>query len=253
MAQDHAALRALLDRYEPRLVVNAAGPADVASSFAGPEEDFREQLLPLVDLAGAIRSSTSRPQLLHVSSAAVYGEPGRLPVRESDPVSPLSPYGYHKAMQEWLIAEHGQLFGLRCCIARVFSAYGPGQRRLAIWEMAQRARRGDYSVRGTGDETRDYLFVEDVGRALVSLAQSAPFRGEVVNVASGTEVTVRRAAASIYRALGIDARPVFDRETMPGAPSHWRADVTVLQSLGFQPRTSFDAGIAVTAEWIAGQ
>ena len=71
------------------------------------------------------------PRVLLLSSAAVYGSPTSLPMREDMMTKPISPYGYHKHLQEMILTEYFELFGIRCCAARIFSTYGPGLRHLA--------------------------------------------------------------------------------------------------------------------------
>jgi nucleoside-diphosphate-sugar epimerase len=173
-----------------------------------------------------------------------------LPVREDAAIAPVSPYGYHKAIQEGMLREYAELFGLPGSIARVFSVFGPGQRKLAVWEMAQRAIRGDFSVRGTGVETRDYLFVEDVAPALNCQLMNAPCAGEAINVGSGESWTMRDMAEALYSELGLRGSPVFDGQASPGTPLHWCADVARLRALGFQPQIGVREGLRRTARWI---
>jgi len=192
----------------------------------------------------------SPPGVLLVSSAAVYGNAESSPVAEVEACRPISPYGFHKVGQEALLDEFGKLYGLSVCKARPFSTFGPGLRRLAIWDITRRAIAGDYALRGTGDETRDYLHVIDVAVALERIASRAPFQGEAINVASGRESTMRHVASLIYGALGLSATPTFDGTCLEGSPLRWRADISKLQDLGFRQKVMFETGIKETVEWI---
>lgn len=248
-----SALRELLGATPVTHVVFVAGPADVTASVHDPELDLMAQLTPLSSLLGAIRTSVPRPALLLVSSAAVYGQPEGLPVSEGAPRRPISPYGYHKLFQEALVDEYRELHGLAACVARPFSIFGPGQMKLAVWDIARRALEDDRQVRGSGTDTRDYLYVGDAVRALALVLERANFAGEAINVASGTSVTIRELTTELYRALGIERAPLFDGVPMFGAPSHWEANIGMLRSLGFEPQVTLRDGLQRTAAWIRRQ
>jgi UDP-glucose 4-epimerase len=238
-----------LERYAPEAVVHLAAPASVQQSVRSPLADFVSHVSPTAHVFDAVRSSGLSARLVLVSSAAVYGNPANVPVSESAPLAPISPYGFHKLHQELLVDEYTKIHGLRCCKARVFSTYGENLRRLAVWEIARRALSGDYRVHGTGDEMRDYLYADDVARAIVAITERAECRGEAINVASGEAVSIRTLAGEIFRLLGIDASPSFSGDSLPGSPERWCADVGRLRSLGF-PEASWSRGLPATIEWI---
>lgn len=240
----------LLEEFKPSKLIFVAGPSDVQRSVTDPVKDFRGQTLPLIQVLWAASLMNSPPGVLLVSSAAVYGNIATLPVTEKTQPNPISPYGFHKFAQEALLDEFGKLYGVPTCKARVFSTYGRGLRRLAVWEITRRAMSRDYKLRGTGEETRDYLHVSDIAHALECIASHSPFRGEIVNVASGQETSMRQVASFIYGALGVTAPPVFDNKCLAGSPLMWRADISTLQGLGFKPKIELEAGIRDTVKWI---
>jgi UDP-glucose 4-epimerase len=231
-------------------VVFVAGPSDVQRSVSDPVRDFSDQMLPLIQLLWAVSQIPSPPGVLLVSSAAIYGNTAKLPVDENEAPNPISPYGFHKLGQESLLDEFGKLYGVPTCKARVFSTYGKGLRRLAVWEITRRAMAGDYHLRGTGEETRDYLHVSDVARALECIARRAPFRGEVINLASGQEYSMKQVASQIYSALNVSATPEFDGECLAGSPLRWHANVSTLRGFGFNQQMTMEVGIRDTVGWI---
>lgn len=247
-----ARILSILERYAPDVIVHLAAPSSVPQSVQNPLADFFGHVTPTANLFDAVRTSGSSPRVILLSSAAVYGNPTRMPVNESAPIAPISPYGFHKYQQEVLADEYAALHGLRCCKARVFSSYGENLRRLAVWEIARRALAGDFRVHGTGEETRDYLYAEDIGHALVHIAETTEFRSEAINVASGEAVTIRALAAEVFQLLGIPEPPRFTDESLPASPQHWRADVSRLRSLGF-PETSWSRGLPRVIDWIREQ
>lgn len=242
-------VRAVIERHAPDALVHLAGPASVPKSLLDPHADFVGQALPAANVFEAVRLAGAPVRVVLISSAAVYGDPASLPVGEDAPLAPISPYGFHKLHQELLLDEYVRLHALRGCKVRVFSTYGENLRRLAVWEMTRRALAGDRHVFGTGEETRDYLYAGDAGRAVVAIVENAEFRGEAINVASGDEISIRELAFEVYRLAGIDQPPQFTGEALSGSPVHWRADVTRLRALGFEP-PSWSSGLARTVEWI---
>ena len=240
----------LLVSRKPDCWVHLAGAASVARSFEFPALDFEMSLLPLLNVLEAIRLSGSKCRVLLASSAAIYGEPSLLPVPESCAGKPISPYGFHKLQQELLIEEYNRFHGIAACNARIFSTYGPGLKQLAVWDIAKRALGGDFSIWGSGMETRDYLFASDVARAILCLCENAPFRGEAINVGSGHEISIVELAKCIYGEIEANRMPQLKPSPVSGNPVRWRADVSLLNSMGFSPTVTLDAGIKETVEWI---
>jgi UDP-glucose 4-epimerase len=241
----------LLDRFAPHAIIHAAGPASTEESFRDPSWDFSEQITPWLSLLESIRRTSSQARLVLCSSGAVYGNPRQLPVSESEQLSPISPYGYHKVVKELLLEEYVALHGVSGSKARIFSTFGPGLRHLAVWDIAKRMLAGDFRLQGTGEETRDYLYIEDVAAAILQIAVSAQHRGEAINVASGVEIEIRQLAASIGRELGITKiNLTADSTSTVGKPMRWRADISRLHALRFSPSFSLNEGLSVTLQWI---
>jgi UDP-glucose 4-epimerase len=241
----------LVDRYSPDTIVHLAAPSSVSHSVRAPLADFDGHVMPTARLLESIRVAGARPRILLVSSAAVYGEPSSLPVTEDAPLRPISPYGFHKLHQELLLREAHELYGIPACTARLFSTYGENLRRLAVWDIARRALSGEAAVFGTGEESRDYLYAADVAEAIVTIASRSAFGGEAVNVASGTEVTIRELADEMHTILGTGMRPRFTGEKLSGSPARWRASVDRLNGLGWKA-PAWSRGLASTLEWIRG-
>jgi len=127
--EDAAFVHDLLSETQPAAILFAAGPADVLQSMREPAADFQNQVIPLIRVLEQARLQARRPKVLLVSSAAAYGDPVSLPVSETAPCRPISPYGFHKLHQELLLDEYATLYGLPVCKTRVFSTYGPAGAR----------------------------------------------------------------------------------------------------------------------------
>ena len=252
--QDRAPLAAMLAQEEPVALIHAAGPASVEASFKSPAVDYHAQTGPLVTVLEALRITGAQTHAVLCSSAAVYGNPVSLPVEECALQNPISPYGFHKAAKEALVREYCDLFGVKASISRIFSVFGPGQRQLAVFDITRRMLAGDFSIFGTGQETRDYLYIDDAADALRTIAEKGAGNGEAINVASGEEMSIRDLAMSIAAILNLPQKAVAVQEgEAKGKPGRWRADTGRLAGLGFTPQVGIDEGLRRTVEWIRGQ
>jgi UDP-glucose 4-epimerase len=246
-AEGERALTELCDTFAPEAIVHAAGTASVSASLAAPRDDFAGSVLTWVDLLEAVRRSNRRPVILLPSSAAVYGDPARLPVPEGTPPRPISPYGFHKLAAELIAEEYACCFGLDVVVARLFSVFGPAQRRLLVWELFEQltGSADQVSIQGTGRETRDFLHVDDVGLAALHILSArlgaAPEgRAEILNVASGDEISVLELAQMVRAMVGSSKAIACRGVERPGDPRRWCADVTRLNALlsPWKPRSA---------------
>ena len=229
--------------FAPDVILHAAGPASVRSSFSAPLDDLRAGILTWANTLESIRLSKHAPLVLFPSSAAVYGNPVTLPIMEESLVAPISPYGFHKAACELLAREYSACFGLDVVICRLFSIFGPDQRRLLLWELYQKFKgpEPDVWIEGSGEEIRDYLSMDDTAAALLQLTdnlrsklhnvRTAICNYQIINVASGEEIRVLKVARIIGQRLA-SPKPIRSRQReRQGDPPHWRADISRLHSI----------------------
>jgi UDP-glucose 4-epimerase len=236
----------LLADASPDVVVHCAGPASVQRSIAEPDWDRKGS----VDVARALVASLERlpapPRLVLLSSAAVYGDPAQLPVREADAPAPISPYGRHRLEVENIVRSSS----LDCAVLRVFSAYGEGLRRQILWDIVTRALdSSQVTLSGTGAESRDFVHAKDVASAVGTVCEREAFDGETLNVASGLETTVRDLASLAVEALDSGTRVAFSGSARAGDPLRWRADVSRLLSLGWRPEVPLSVGVPAYVRW----
>ena len=250
MRLPHPDLDTVLAETRPDAVIHCAGRASVGLSFDEPRADFHCGTVVTFELLDALRRLAPGCRFLFLSSAAVYGEPDALPVSELSPIAPMSPYGFHKRQCELLCEEFASIYSLPTSVLRLFSAYGPGLRRQVVWDLCYRILTEDKLVlKGTGEESRDFIHVRDIVRATTLVLGQAASPGEVYNVASGVETSIKDLASKIIAALGVDLEPEFDGVVQTGNPLNWRADISRLERLGFAPETSIESGLAGFASW----
>ena len=232
--------------------INAAGSGNVPYSMTHPVADFEANCLDTIRLLDAIRRNQPQCRYIHLSSAAVYGNPERLPVREEDQLSPLSPYGSHKLLSEHLCREYHFLYHLRTAMVRPFSVYGPGLKKQLFWDLYQKTlnTNGRIELFGTGRESRDYIYVEDLVRGLEFILEKGKLEGEIYNLASGLETTIEEAVMHFFGALQLKPDHYFNGKVREGDPLNWRADVSRMQELGFSCKYNLPKGMERLATWI---
>jgi UDP-glucose 4-epimerase len=217
-------------------------------SVAEPNMDFEINLRATFRLLETLRQCESKPFLLLASSAAVYGNPVRLPIAEADPTVPISPYGVAKLAIERYLAVYCRLYGLRGNSVRMFSPFGPRLEKQIVFELVRKLIASPQSLEllGDGTQTRDFLFVDDLIRALLHVATLGDADGAVYNIGSGTATAVAVVAQQLNEVMGLSAALRFRGESMPGYPDHWRADVSRLEALGWSATVPLREGLART-------
>ena len=227
-------LNSIFQELQPRWVINAAGGASVGKSFANPYEDWRQTVEVQAKILEAIRLCDSKPFYIFLSSAAVYGEPGYLPIRESAPCRPISPYGMHKWQAELLQEEYTQFYKIQGAILRIFSAFGEGLHKQVVYELCQKILQSDnqLEVYGTGEETRDFIHASDVAQAVYCVAEKKATG--IINVASGEQTRIADLARMLVEQLRPNFPIKFTGEGKNGNPHRWQADVRLLKLLHLQ-------------------
>lgn len=247
------ALDGAVEEARPDLVIHGAGRASVPLSMSDPATDFQSGPVAAFALLDALRRHAPECRFIHLSSAAVYGNPGSLPVAEDAERRPLSPYGFHKRVNEDLCREFAQVYGMRTISARLFSAYGEGLRRQVMWDVCRKAHSGEkVRLQGTGEETRDFLHAKDIAAGLEAIAENAEnaeMDGGACNLASGEETRIADLADILMKGMGRQDAPEFDGRVPEGNPLQWQADISRVRTLGFAPGVQVASGAEAYARW----
>jgi dTDP-glucose 4,6-dehydratase/UDP-glucose 4-epimerase len=199
----------------------------------------------------AIKEYNIECKLVNFSSAAVYGNPSVLPINESATKSPLSPYGIHKLQSEELLSYYHNFFGVKTCSLRVFSAYGEGLKKQLFWDLYQKYKDKETIILfGTGNESRDFIYINDLMQGLDLVIAKSNFNGEIINLSSGIETTIGEAVKIFYSVLNKNTSYSFNGEKRLGDPLNWRADISKIINLGFVSKTSITEGLKKYINWI---
>ncbi|MTT30905.1 NAD-dependent epimerase/dehydratase family protein [Terrilactibacillus sp. BCM23-1] len=237
---------------QPDVVIHCAGSSSVPDSIIEPYYDFQKN----VDVCGfileSIRKYSRSCQFIYLSSAAVYGNPASIPIKESDRCQPISPYGYHKLMCEMLIKEYQEIYNLQSTIFRIFSAYGEGLKKQVVYDLCQKLTSQDkvIEVYGNGSESRDFIHVSDICRA-IELVIKKEITG-TFNLATSEEVSISTLVTLLKTYLRSSADIQYIGKTRKGDPSQWKADTTKLKDYGFKPRMTLEQGLKKYCKWYLG-
>ena len=219
-------------------VVHAAAYINVEESWERPYDYMWNNAAATARVAKQCAKTGAR--LVYISSAAVYGEPQRLPIDESHPTRPLSPYGLSKLAGEQV----AQMLAPGAAVLRLFNVYGPGQTGPyagVISKFVERAKRGlPPVIYGDGTQTRDFIHVADVAQFVeVVLDRGA---AGVYNVGTGRAVSIRELAAIVMRLAGLGGEPLYG-PPRPGDIRHSVADVSKARALGWEPQIGIEEGL----------
>lgn len=242
---------AVFEEVDFDICINCSGAASVPDSMSKPFRDYNLNSSNVFKLLEAIRLHRPACKFINLSSAAVYGNPEKLPVSEKTLRNPLSPYGYHKMMSEQICEEFHRFFGLKTCSMRIFSAFGEGLKKQLFWDLYQKAQKnGQVKLFGSGKESRDFIYIKDLVHAIEVVARNAAFTGDVINVANGEEILIQDCVSIFYSLFDTGISFQFTGKTRKGDPDNWVADIKKLKELGYSKKYSLEGGLKNYYQWV---
>lgn len=238
-----------------RTVLHHAAIASVERSMHDPVRVHRVNVDGTLNVLLAAREAQLE-RLVFASSAAVYGDAGRLPLSEDTPPRALSPYAAGKVAGETYIHAFVASYNLPATILRYFNVYGPRQDPASPYSgvitkfVAAMGRGNPPTIFGDGHQTRDFVYVGDVVQANLMACAAPDAVGKTFNVAGGRQISIMRLSEVLNAVMGLRLRPQFAPPLL-GEVRHSRADVSqAWQVLGWQPETELTAGLAQTVDWL---
>jgi len=252
-ASDDRAVRAAFSSLERVDVVFDLAVIPLPTSLERPQFCFETNVHITSTLCELLREGRFST-LVHFSSSEAYGSARAVPMSETHPLEPLTPYAASKAASDHLVRTYAATFGIDALVVRPFNNYGPRQNDQQyagiIPTMLRCAFEGRvFTLFGDGQQTRDYIYVTDTVRAALDLYKCPQARGKVVNIASGQEISIIELKTKIEQILGRTI-PFQQQDPRPGDVRRHRADISLLKSLiDFEPRISIDEGLVRTVEF----
>jgi UDP-glucose 4-epimerase len=233
-------------------VVHLAARAGIPDSVADPVGTFEVNVNQLLGVLDAARRA-GVPRFVFASSNAAAGD-HEPPADETDLPHPVSPYGASKLAGEAYLQAFAGSYGMAACSLRFSNAYGPHSLHkksvVAAWVRAALARE-PLTIHGDGEQTRDFVYVEDLARAVLAALDAPPeaVAGELFQAGTGRETTINQLAAAIERAVG---RPIQIRRG-PARAGDVRRNVSrvdkAAKQLGYRAAVPLDDGLAQTVSW----
>jgi len=229
-------------------VYHLAARVSVPESVLYPREYNSVNVGGTVSLMEAMRDVGVRRVIL-ASSGAVYGDQNQQPLKETATPDPGSPYAVSKVAAEHYVHTIGKLWGIETVRLRIFNAYGPGQHLPASHPpvvphfLRQSLRGGSLVVHSNGEQTRDYVYVDDVISAMMAAATAPGINGLVINVGSGTETSIRDLIKKVEDATGSEVDVLYNSNTSGGV-SRMKADLTLAaKKLTYKPSIKLEQGL----------
>lgn len=239
-------------------VFHLAALIAIPYSYVAPESYVDTNITGTLNICQAVKDTPSVTRLLVTSTSEVYGTAQYVPIDELHPRQPQSPYSATKIGADAIAKSFFNAFGLPVVIVRPFNTYGPRQSARAIIPTVITQIAAGTRVIKVGDltPTRDFNFVEDTCRGFLSLATAdTPVEGEEVNIATGTEVTMKETLELIADIMGAQVDYVVDPARLRPSKSEVRrlcGDNSKIRALtGWEPSVTLREGLARTIEWFS--
>ena len=250
-------LPALFDRHRPQLVYHLAAQSGVRPSLEDPLHDARVNVLGAINVLEAAARHDTEKVVYAASGGTIYGEPRRLPVKETAASSgrPLTPYGVSKKVAVDYLHYYQRFAGLDFTALALGNVYGPRQGPaaeagvVAIFAAAMMAGEAP-TIFGDGNQTRDYIFVDDVVHAFALAAERGS--GRLINIATGLETSVNHLYRMLAEIIGFAGQPETG-PLPPGEPRRTALDHALAEKeLGWKPWTHLEDGVAETVAYLKG-
>lgn len=252
--RDQAAM--LKEISEANVVFHLASLIQAGESVEQPREYFDQNVMGTISVLEAMRQNGIKT-FIFSSSAAVYGEPERTPIKEDDRTLPINPYGVTKLAMEGLLSSYVDSFSFTGIALRYFNLYGPEEHHQpethAIPRFIEQIYQGkEVTVWGDGGHQRDYVYIADIVEAhlkAITLAQTQPRRYHYLNLSNEKPASVLEIAHLIENAMGKPAK-ITHFPARPGDPRVLVADASKAREvLNWQGQTDLAKGIYQTVEY----
>ena len=244
----------LITDYGPSVIFHLAAQVDVRASVEDPLNDLETNLVGLIRVLEGARKAETTKIVLASSGGTIYGEPDakQLPLNEDSPWNPLSPYGVSKLAGGLYVNAYSSLYGLRGTTLALANVYGPrqdphGEAGVVAIFAGKLLNREPCTIYGTGMQTRDFVYVDDVASAFVAAIESGD--GKLLNIGTGTETSIQYLYEEMALASGIESAPEKGAERS-GEIERSSLDPSLAKKiLGWTPQTNLRDGIHSTLGW----
>lgn len=233
------------------VVIHCGGSGSVANSLLEPLVDYNKTVSTTAEVLEYIRLYNPEAKFIYPSSAAVYGAHTNSPISINAEKNYLSPYGYHKHMAEDLCMLYNKVFNVDVAIVRFFSIYGPGVTKQLLWDAYNKIHHAEKHVEfwGTGDETRDWLYIDDAIRLVLCVINDKQ-KFLLLNGGSGEAYSIKDTLKILCQQMNVDTLIKFNHIVKAGDPQYYWSDITDALALGWKPQVKLSDGIKNYVDWV---
>lgn len=246
-------LREIFDDFRPHFINHHAANAHVRISIDKPLFDARNNIIGSLNLIDLAQKKKIKKFIYANSGGAGYGEPQKLPVAESHPISPLSPYGASKQVAEYYLKVYHYLHHLDWVSLRYANVYGPrqdpkGEAGVVAIFAGNMFKNDHCKINGDGKNTRDYVYVADVARVNLLIINKKT-KHRAFNIATGVEASTKKIFDLLKKIINYKKEPVFAPE-LPEVKRIYLDNSLAKKELNFKPKINLEKGITKTVEWL---
>ncbi|MBU0614861.1 MAG: GDP-mannose 4,6-dehydratase [Nanoarchaeota archaeon] len=241
---------------KPEIVIHTAAQVQLRESLKDPINDAQHNILGTINVLEACRKNNVKKIIYTATGGARYGQPEKLPVKESDPIAPTSPYGISKHTAEHYVWLYDELYGLNSitfCFGNVYGPRDTPESGRVIPSFITRILAGKQpEVYGDGNQTRDFLYVKDLAEFIANSINKSP-KHKLFNLANGEQVSVNQIISILSKISGSNIKPVHTK-AIKGEVRDILLDTTLaIEELGWNPRCSIEQGLKDTYEWFKNE
>ena len=240
----------LIEKNNPQVIFHLAADAYVPNSFEHPLEVMETNLIGTLNVLHAVMRLHELQQVVCTSSSEIYGTAQYAPIDEKHPLNPTSPYAASKAAADRYCFAYWNTYKLPIAIIRPFNTYGPRHTYDVIPKFIKLALQGkDLTVYGSGNQSRDFTYIDDMVNAFILMGSENKAIGEFVNFGTSVDVSINEVAKKIIEISGSKSKIVHQGERLAEV-NRLCCDYSKAKRLfGWEPQVDIDEGLRKNIEW----
>jgi UDP-glucose 4-epimerase len=259
---DSDQIDSLFEEYIFEYIFHLGAVASVAASIDEPVLTHKTNMDATLKLLEAAKNQINLKRFIFASSAAVFGDEPTLPKTEDSAITPLTPYAIDKYSSEQYVIAYNRLYNIPTTALRFFNVYGSRQNPSSpysgvlsiltnIFAKLQKGESGSFTMYGKGTQTRDFIYVKDVVRALLLVMMKEEAVGDIYNVGTGVETSLKE-IISIYEKITNISLPIIEEEERAGDIKYSYTSIDKLRNIGFDPQYTIESGLKQYWEEVLG-